>query len=248
MIAQSVSEIISRENRELKVLFASLNGRESIEYVREAPPFIDSLKMHLDNHMINEQDFLKTCQYSENLYRLAGLSNEQEERYYFPDTTRYLLETVASEFDIIIVDSGNKIDNGLAVGALSVAKEVLLVLTQQETALRRFEKTKEIYAGLGFQLSTYIINKYQDMDPYSIKYIKERLDIPEHSIYNVESAGYSRQAEIDNKTLMEYRNDKFTQDIINIANYILLESGYREIKKRGKTNGKILSRLVPKVK
>ncbi|MGI6731422.1 MAG: hypothetical protein ACOX5F_05900 [Anaerovoracaceae bacterium] len=248
MLAQSVAEMISREKRDLKILMASLNGRISTEYVREDPPSIDTFKMHLDNHMINEKDFIKKCLYSDNLYRLAGVSNEMEERYYFPDTAKYLLETVAKEFDMIIVDAGNRIDNGLAVGALTEAKKIFLILTQQETALRRFEKTKEVYNGLGISMSYYILNKYQDVDPYSLAYIKERLDISRQLVYKVDYSRYSRMAEMDYKSLMDYKNDLFTRDIMELSNSILLESGYSEINQRGNSNGKILYRFLSKIK
>ena len=238
MIAQSVAEIIANENKSLKVLFISLNGRESTEYVREAPISIDSMKMHIDNKIINSAEFLRSCKHSENFYMLAGVSNEIEERYYYPDTSRYLLETVAPEFDIIITDSGNEIDNGLAIGALSISKEIFLVITQQESILRRYERLKGIYDELGINITTYVVNKYYDQDPYTLDYIADRMQIDKQCISRVESTGYSRQAEIDYKTLIEYKNDKYTRDVTEITNRILKKSGYAEIKRQRKNKWK----------
>ena len=238
MIAQSVAEMIANENKSLKILFISLNERESTEYVREAPISIDHLKMHIDNKMINSADFLKSCKHSDNFYMMAGVSNEIEERYYYPDTSRYLLETVTPEFDITIVDSGNEIDNGLAVGALTISWEIFLVITQQESILRRYERLKGIYEELGINISTYVVNKYYDQDPYNLDYIIDRLQIDKRFISKVESTGYSRQAEIDYRTLIEYKNEKYIRDVTEITNCILKKSGFSEIKRQRKNKWK----------
>lgn len=238
MVAQSVAEMITSQNKNLKVLFISLNGRESTEYVREAPITIDAIKMHIDNKMISCPDFLRSSKYFDNFHILAGISNEIEERYYYPETARYLLETVTPEFDVVITDSGNEIDNGLAIGALTISKNIYLILTQQESILRRFERLKGIYEELGISFNTFVINKYYDQDPYSIEYIADRIQIEKGCILRVESTGYSRQAEIDYKTLIEYKNDKYTRDIINISNNILNKSGFSEIKRQRKKKWK----------
>lgn len=235
MISQSIAEIIANENKNLRVLFLSLNGRESTEYVKEVPISIDSIKMHIDNKMINGKDFLRSCKKTENFFMLAGISNEIEERFYYPDMSKYLLETVSPEFDIMIVDSGNEIDNGLAIGAIMNSKDTLLVLTQQESILRRYERIENIYTEMGIHIMTFIINKFYDQDPFSLDYIADRLKIDKSNLIKVESTGYSRKAEIDYKTLIEYKNDKYNHDITNIANQILIKSGFNEIQKQRKS-------------
>jgi len=238
MISQSVAEIISANHPNLRILLIAMNGRESTEYIREAPVSIDSMKFHIDNKMITGEDFLKTCIHKGNLYIMAGITNETEERYYHPEMAKYLLEEVAPEFDLVFADCGNELDNGLAVGTLSVSEEVFLVASQQESVIRRYEKNRKILDDLGIGISVLIINKYYEQDPFGLPYIASRLEIEKEKFLKVETAGYSRQAEIDYKTLLEYKNEGYLQDIIAVANNILSKNGIKEIQQQRKRRWK----------
>ena len=238
MITQSVAEIISTNHPNLRILFIAMNGRESTEYIRESPAGIDSMKFHIDNKMITGEDFLKTCTHKGNLYIMSGISNETEERYYHPEMAKYLLEEVAPEFDLVFADCGNELDNGLAVGTLSVSEEVFLVASQQESVIRRYEKNRKILDDLGIRISILIINKYYEQDPFGLSYIASRLEIEKEKFLKVETASYSRQAEIDYKTLLEYKNEGYLQDIIAVANNILNKNGIMEIQPQRKSRWK----------
>lgn len=232
MLTQSIAKLMADENPEIRILQISLNGREGAEYVRETPPCIDTLKISIDNKMINGSDFLRLCKQKENYYMLAGITNELEERFYYPETAEYLLKEIAPEFDLIFADSGNEIDNGLAIGALSLSENNFLILTQQETMMKRYERMRRIYNGLHINFPYFIVNKYNQDDPYDLNYIARRMEMENQAFYTVQSAGYARQAEIDYKTLLAYKNDKYARDILQIANDILDRSGFPEIKKR----------------
>lgn len=238
MTAQSAAETISFHYPNLKILLTAMNGRESSEYVRELPVSIDSMKFHIDNKMISAEDFLKTCTHKGNFYIMAGISNETEARYYHPDMAGYLLEEVAPEFDLVIADTGNELDNGLAVGALSLSESVFLILTQQESVLRRYEKNRKLLDDLGVGIGNFIVNKYYEQDPYGLSYLSDRLETGREKILKVDSAGWSRQAEIDNKTLLEYKNETYTLDIIVLANCILNKAGFAEIQRQRKSRWK----------
>lgn len=238
MIAQSVAETISTNHPNLKILLIAMNGRESTEYIREETMSIDRIKIHIDNKMISGEDFLKTCTHKGNLYLMAGISNETEERYYHPDMAKYLLEEIAPEFDLIIADCGNKLDNGLAIGTLSIAEDRFLVATQQETVVRRHEKNRKLLEDLGIEISALIINKYYDQDPYEISYIASRLEMEAEQFLKIDSAGYARQAETDYKTLLNYKNGAYLLDIITVANRILIKTGLTEIQRQRKSRWK----------
>lgn len=238
MVTQSISKIIADEKSEIKVLQISLNGREGAEYVRETPPCIDSMKINIDNKMLSCSDFLRLCRQKENYFMLAGITNEMEERYYYPETTEYLLKEISPEFDLIIADSGNEIDNGLAIGALSNSENNFLVFTQQETILKRYERIKRIYRRMNIDFKHYIINKYCEEDPYNLNYIADRLEIDMESFFKIEAGNYARQAEMDYKTLIEYKNDKYSKDILKIANEILINRGIAPIEEKRKRKWK----------
>lgn len=234
MISQSVAEFLASMYKELKVLFVTLNGREGAEYVNEVPETVEGLKDHIDSRMISHVDFYKVCNKKDNFYMLGGIKNEVEERYYYPDTADYLLTSIRDKFDIIIADSGNQLDNGLAMGALNATSNKFLVLTQQETIISRWEKMKGIYEQMNIFFCDYIVNKFYLEDPYSVDYIAERLKIERDKFKVVEFAGYGREAEIDGQTLLEYKNSKYIESIEEIANLILSKMDIPIIKNRRK--------------
>lgn len=238
MISQSVAETIASNVPGMKLLLISMNGKESAEYVKEPPISIDEMKYHIDNKMISGSDFIKTCTHKGNFYMMGGVSNELEARYYYPDMAKYLLEEVSPEFDLVIADCGNELDNGLAIGALSVAEEIMMVATQQETAIRRFEKNRRVMDNLGVHISACIINKYLEQDPFGLNYLSDRIQIRKERVWKLESSAYSRQAEIDCKTLLEYKNDAFKKDVIAVSNYILNKIGFAEINRQRKNRWK----------
>ena len=234
MTAQSVAELISADNPDLKLLFISMHGRQGSDYMKDAPVSIDSMKFHLDNKIFSGEEFLKTCTHKGNFYMMSGITNELEQRYYHPEMARYLLEEAAPEFDLVIADTGSEIDNGLSVGALSVSESVLFLLSQQESSVRRYEKNRKLLEELGIAISVYVVSKYSEDDPFTLAYLSTRLNIDRERLRKISSAANDRLAEIEQKTLLEYKNEMYCSDITCIANSILNKSGFREIQKKRK--------------
>lgn len=223
MVAQSVAELIASQNSNINVLFISLNGRKNCEYVREEVKTIDEFKLQLDSQMIISKDFLRDCSHKGNLYILAGLVNEQDERYYFPDSAKYLLESVSDCFKVIITDTGSELDNGLAFGGLSIAAKKYLVLTQLESNLSRYDQKISWVEKAKVKFDALIVNKFSEEDPHTMKYITERLYLDKNKLFKIQAAGYDRQAELQHKTLIEFKTDSYLEDISIIANSILQE-------------------------
>jgi hypothetical protein len=106
MIALSVAEAAAERLPERKVLFLALNGRESTEYVREGAESIDALKSRLESRLLGEEELVAHCLRIKNLSVLGGVANEEDERYYMPESASYLMDVAERAFDLIIVDSG----------------------------------------------------------------------------------------------------------------------------------------------
>ena len=155
-----------------------------------------------------------------------------------------MLNTIEGEFDLILSDTGSQIDNGLAYGALAISNFNFCIMTQQESCLSRFEGLKERYKKGGIFFSKYIVNKFEEKDPHNITYISKRLDISKKEILIVENVDYSRQAEMENRTLVEFRDERYLNCIINISNIILGDLKEPIITKEKKRSGKILSRFI----
>lgn len=229
MLTQSVAEMIAGEKKDYKVLLLCLNGRKSTDYVREEFESITQVKMQIDNRIISGKDLIKACRCQENLYMMAGIGKTEEERYYYPDTAEYILNKLKNEFDLILVDSGNTLDNGLALGSLNFSSIRLLILTQQETMLRRYEELLPLYEKLNLSFSGYIVNKYSSLDPYDLGYLSIRLDTIKKDITRIEMASTSRQAEMEYKTLLAFKDDQYARDVLTLANRILFMTEKEQI-------------------
>ncbi|MDO4553044.1 MAG: hypothetical protein Q4C22_05855 [Bacillota bacterium] len=234
MLAQSVAELITSSYREVRVLLVSLHGGPGSEYVDRAGESVENLRAYLENRVLSKKELLKACRRSENFYMLAGVENLLETREYFPAMVEYLLETVEEEFQIVVADSGNEIDNGLAAGALQLSRDNFLVLSQRETALSRWERLRPIYKQLGLEFSAFIMNHFQEQDPYSQDYVCRRLDIGPEQLIKVAAADHGRLAEMERKSLLSYRNEKYTEGVTEVANRILAGCALPEIEKQRK--------------
>ncbi|NLT47163.1 MAG: hypothetical protein GXX92_02000 [Clostridiales bacterium] len=221
MITQSIAEIIASSRKELKILVVSMHGRPGTDYVDRVCESIEGIRLHLENRLLDTQRLMEGCRIRDNLYMLGGVESIEQVRGYHPHMAAYLLESMKDAFDLILTDTGNDIDNGLAVGALEYIGNNYCILAQQETIISRYEKVKPLYDRLGICFSSYIVNKYTDQDPYDLHYIGKRLCLDQEKLMKVAVSGYERQAESDHRTLLSYKSEEFSNDIQLIANHVL---------------------------
>ncbi|MBF0980174.1 MAG: hypothetical protein HXK71_02450 [Clostridiales bacterium] len=234
MVAQSIAEIIASYKKGMNVLFLALNGRLNAEYVKEEVHSIDDFKVELDSKIFTVTDFMRKCRQKDNFYMMAGVANEEEERLYFPSVVEYLLGELKDKFDVIIADTGSTLDNGLALGALLMADCNYLITTQQESALTRLEKQRDIFDKSDISFDAVVVNKFYEKDPHSLGYIRSRMGLDKERISKISMADYERQAEMNHCTLMEFNNSDYEKDILNVANEILLDIGGEGIRKRSR--------------
>ncbi|MDR2295977.1 MAG: hypothetical protein LBD95_04185 [Clostridiales Family XIII bacterium] len=232
MVALSAAEALAERQPEKSVLFLALNGRESTEYVRAGAESIDALKSRIESRLLGEEELIAHCLRLKNLFVLGGIANEEEERYYMPEATAFLLDVAGRVFDRIITDGGNRLDNGLAFGALSYDANRFLVLTQQETALARWEKRKPLYERLGILPKSYILNNYVEKDIYPADYVARRFAEERRLFRCVRFVQGGRQAEIERKTLWASAADGFTDDIAALAGALTGEDAGESGKRR----------------
>lgn len=224
MITQSVAEYISSKRNKIKIMMVSMHGRPGTEYVDRVGESIEGIRLHLDNKLLNTLKLVEGCRKSDNFYMLGGVESIEKVRDYRPEMAVYLLEKLSGVFDLVFVDSGNDIDNALAVGALESTENRYCIITQQESILRRYELTQPLYKRLGIEFTSYIVNKHSDTDLYNLRYIEKRLRITPERLIRVGISGYERQAESEKRTLLYYKNDRFCKDIHSLANRILCRS------------------------
>ena len=221
MTAQSVAELIAKEKKELAVLFAALNGRRSSEYMNEKAVCVDEFKIQLKSGIGIDKNMPGPNKKTDNLTFIAGIDKEEDARHFMPDMVEVLAESLDGKFDLMVIDSGSEIDNGLAFGALKMKGVKYLVLEQRESSVRRYEKMKAVYEKLGIGFDKYIISKYFDDDPLTISYVSSRLSIDRAMFMDVGYSDKGRVSEMEYRTLLETGQDKYRWDILKVANDVM---------------------------
>jgi hypothetical protein len=173
-----------------------------------------------------------------NLFVLGGVVNEEEERYYMPESAACLMDVAERAFDVVVADSGSRLDNGLSFGALSYDANRFLVLTQQETVLSRWEKRKPLYERLGVMPKAYILNNYIEKDIYPADYVTRRFASERRQFHCVRFARDGRLAEIEHKTLRAIASDNFPDDISKLSDALTGEEPSEGAGRKGRIRWK----------
>ena len=238
MIAQSVSEWIVENQADKKVLLLSLHGRPGTNYTDKKPPCLDEIRIPLENNVLNKQELIGYSRQIKGLHQIGGVTSILDRRRYTADTAASLISIVEDAFDLIVIDAGNELDNGLTVGALKSASWVFCVVTQQESYLDRFKAIAGIYSQLGIKAPTLIINLYDVKDSYGLSYIAKRLDTDPTSLLPVTLDRNGRTAEKSKQTLLRCGEKQFGFDIAAVALTVLERCGYPSEPRKRRTGWK----------
>lgn len=223
MISQSVAEFLAEKMKSARIIFLALHGRPGTEYIEKVGETVEGLKIHLGNEMLNMDKLMENCRRKNNLYQVGGVLSLEQVRAFTPEMCNYLLNSISPIFDLVIVDSGNDIDNPLTLGALAMSDNIYCVISQQESMLNRYELLRPYYEKLGIKFSAYLLNKFIASDPRTVAYVEKRLG-SESRVIKVNWSDYERLAESEKKTLLNCGDSKFIKSIHIVANMILSNS------------------------
>lgn len=220
MMAQSAAELLAEESGDGDVLFLMLNESGGTEYVREEPAYLDPLKSKLESRMMDVSDFYRSCRKCGKLYLLGGVENQHEYRHYMPEDAAHLVGMARTLFKTVMIDCGNRLDDGMSVGALSAADSQILVLTQGEIVIQRWERKRGLYNKLGILPDLYLLNSYLSQDTYNKAYIQERLGIPSSQLHTVGRSDRGWRAEKESRTFAAFEDDGTRAEIIEVLSAI----------------------------
>lgn len=245
-VAQSLARYITI-NSSYRVLLAFFSGKPSIDYIDNRTDYdlsIDDIRVKINNNILTTQELMDACIVNDNLYTLKGISAVTENRFYHPSHAKNLLQLAATEFDIVIVDGGWDIQNGLLIGALSSTLYRYLVTTQGDIALNSYRRMyKQVYESLGYEDPMIILNKYMSESSfYSSSQIAKLYD-GTHAI-SLPHLELGMWAEKEKKPLIDYGDGDFTEGIrqlaIAVASNINLLFTPRDVRKKKRFLGFML--------
>lgn len=225
MLCQSVAEFIAKEIPDWKVLVIHTEGASGNDYASGAGESMDRIRPELAEGLIDPQEIMARSKWQDNLYYILGADPLDGDGKYHPNLSDQLLKQLRHCFDLILCDSGSQIGHGLALGSLFAADGIFLVMTQSESAVRRFERLMPLYQKLNVSTLGCLINRYQDENPYTLGYLRKRLDQFWGDFFVVSESPLGLVAEAEGRSLIHYRDKNFGKDVRSTANLILRNAG-----------------------
>ena len=240
MLCQSIAELISKEMPDWKILVIHTEGAPGTDYAAGAKESMERIRPELAEGLVDIQDIMARSKWQNNLYLISGADPLEGDGKYHPNLSDHLLRQLKGCFDLILCDSGSQIDHGLALGSLFASDGIFLVMIQAESAIRRFERLLPLYHKLNVATLGCLINRFQDKNPYTVGYLRERLDRFAGDFYTVGESSLGMVAEAEGRSLIQYRDKVFGKDVCSAANLILCDIGAAPIGERVKNPWNLL--------
>lgn len=248
MIAQSVAESIAYNTCQKVGLFF-FNKKPSVDYL-ESNLTLDSLKSKLFNQLLGPDELAEFCIKKDNLYVLPGPENLLEQRYYTPEHVENLIELSREFVDILIIDAGSDIDNGLTIGALNSATAKYLVITQQETAKASYNRLKnQVFQNLQLHPEEFmgVINKYIEIPAIKPNKLADQYSVTLAAVIPHMGLLSGVHAEFSKKTFYTLESpemDSYRTQINSLTKIISKQLGFPfTVQNQNKVKNSFLSRI-----
>lgn len=219
MIAQSVAEILTREN--MKTLFIMGSGKAGVEYMEiEGFRTFDCIRSNIISNSLAREDLRQVIFRHRNLYCMGSVDSSFN-AFKFPLNTYDVLKVQLEDFDYIIIDGGCAYNLAMVISALNASDKIFLVLNQQSKTLERFkDSVSRVIGPLGVEYSV-ILNRYiKDISLLGKKEVEVVIGRDVDYVIPFSELGY--QADIEKKSLCSHR--KFEKGVMEIAEGITGDS------------------------
>lgn len=226
----------ARKFKDKKVIFLGLNEGSFTHYVKESTENIESIVHLLDNDLLVRGFLSKAAGSDQGIWYIGGPENIIASGTYKPDVAQKLIEHARDEFDYVIVDAGENLNNGLTMGALNVEdKDLITVLNQRESNVKGLEMRLKLLVKMGIEIGKLLMNMYDGTDPYDIKYMSERLGMDKGDIISIPYTYELKECEREHDVLQD-RNKLFHREMSKF-----IESYYGgPVREKRRLLGKIL--------
>ncbi len=226
MISQCTAERIAKKRPDLNVLLVHAEESGCSAYSPRVGESMERIRPYLAERLLDVCDIVKKSEYKDNLYIISGTDKPGSSESFHPDMAEFFLKTISQSFDIVICDSGANIEHGLSLGALFSSDYIYIVLEQAENAFKRYEWLMPLYDKLSLNIGGFVLNKFVKQSAYTRDYVRRRLGISRDRVFAVRESSFGDLAEIDEKSLLSYKDPAFAKDIDALTEDILEEAGF----------------------
>lgn len=225
-ISQCCAEALAKALPNKTILLIQCDGGRGSEYCLKVRESVDRIRPFLAQSIVNVEEIKEKSLYKDNLYIIGGQIQPGMNEYLTPDMSEILINAVRDSFDLVILDSGCHIEDGLSLGATLAADRVFMILNQKESSIGRYEWCSFLYERIDLFFDKFIINKYNRNSAYEISYIADRLMLDKSNIFTVCEHSMGDMAEVKAKSLISLKPTKrITNDINKIAGAIINYAG-----------------------
>ena len=225
MLAQCAAEKAARQRPDCSVLLVHAEQSAGPMYSPGTGESMERLRPFLSEKLLNIKEIIQRSLYKDNLYIIAGTDLPGSSESFHPDMSEWFMKSAAQSFDLVICDSGANIEHGLALGALFASDCIYMVLDQSESAFRRYEWLSALYDKLALNIRGFVLNRFTKDSPFSRAYAAKRLGTDRSRVFTVSASSYGDLAEIDERSLLCYRDDRFSEDMGTLASAVMREAG-----------------------
>ena len=237
MIATSLAKLLAETN---KVLLIYANKKPSLSYVDSGQEArgIDNLQIKLESNVLDIEDINDIIISIDGLDIIPGVRELELCRKFKVQDINEIIDIVMDKYDIILIDAGCDFEyNAMAVGALSVTDNTVLVTTQQETAVKEMNRVMSLARKMKLQFNELLVNKLQ---PSGVAVIEveelQKLTGIKHLMGEIKNSPYSWQSESDYSTLIPLDKTfkkKLEEISIDIAENLYINKPSSANEKRG---------------
>ncbi|HEY8402154.1 MAG TPA: hypothetical protein VIK89_12885 [Cytophagaceae bacterium] len=229
MVTQCIAETIAKYSK-ARVALLFLNGQPSTDYIQDRDNVLglDSIKVKVINKILSDSELIGAfIKLSDNLYALPGAKSILDVRYFSNDHIENLIQLTSKLFDVVLVDAGHKIFNGMTIGSVNSTPHKYLITTQQDSALRNFERTcSQVFSELDIDPKDFllIVNKFVHLPEL---YTSSQLaNLYKTSLIGtIDFVDYGWQAEKDQKSLLNYDITSLNKQILELSKIIASQMG-----------------------
>ncbi|MBR5731298.1 MAG: hypothetical protein IKX89_05075 [Firmicutes bacterium] len=225
MLAQCAAEKIAKSLPGCNILLVHAEQSAGPVYAPGAGESMERLRPYLSEKLINVKEIIQRSFYKDDLYVIAGTNVPGSSESFHPDLSEWFMKSIAQSFDLVICDSGANIEHGLSLGALFASDSIYIVLDQSENTFRRYEWLSTLYDRLALNIRGFVLNRCTKGSPFSKAYAAKRLGAERSSVFTVSESAYGSLAEIDERSLLAYRDDRFSEDVGTLAAAVLRDAG-----------------------
>ena len=211
--ALGISESIAERYPYLKVMLVHTEGAGGEEYSPRIRQSAAELRPYLLEQVLDGREAAEQAQYKGNLYIVGGDGAPGSGEGYMPEMAEYMLAVFAQDFDLVLCDSGSRLDHPLALGSLFCAARIYYLLNQSEVCLKRAQRQLPLLEQFGLSEARFIVNRFERVSAFDTAYISKRLEKDPAAFLTMRSSKRAQDAEVEGRSLYSFKEGPYRKDV-----------------------------------